>query len=89
MYDAGIANLESSDSKVHDNVFKNVKYGIRISLGGQNNEIYNNTFDNCSQCKRYSCSHLERSGMSPHCLISEYGAYMMEWLALRLWIMVS
>lgn len=54
MYDAGIANLESSDSKVYNNIFKNVKYGIRISLGGQNNEIYDNTFENCSQCK---CPH--------------------------------
>lgn len=51
MYDAGLANLESFDSKVYDNIFENVKYGIRISLGGGNNEVYDNTFKGVTKCK--------------------------------------
>lgn len=54
MQDAGLANLESFDSEVYDNTFENVKYGIRISLGGSNNYIHDNTFSNCSKCE-YTC----------------------------------
>ena len=34
MQDAGMALMESSDSEIYDNTFTNVKYGIRISVGG-------------------------------------------------------
>lgn len=48
MQDAGIAIMESMDAKIYDNTIENVRYGIRISLGGAGNEIYDNTFDDCS-----------------------------------------
>lgn len=51
MQDAGLAVLESFDAEIYDNIFENVKYGIRISLGGSNNYIHDNTFDDCSQCE--------------------------------------
>ena len=51
MQDAGLAILESFDADIHDNTFTNVKYGIRISLGGGNNNVYDNVFDECSQCE--------------------------------------
>lgn len=51
MLDAGFAILESMDADIHDNVVENVKYGIRISLGGSGNQIYDNSFDSCSDCK--------------------------------------
>ncbi|CAM9999901.1 unnamed protein product, partial [Ascophyllum nodosum] len=49
MQDAGLAILESFDADIHDNTFTNVKYGIRISLGGGNNMVYDNVFDQCSK----------------------------------------
>lgn len=49
MQDAGMAIMESSDSEIYDNTFTNVKYGIRISLGGSHNDVYNNIFDTCSE----------------------------------------
>lgn len=51
MQDAGIAVMESSNANIHDNVIENVKYGIRVSLGGSYNNIHDNTFDGCSKCK--------------------------------------
>lgn len=51
MSDAGLANLESFDSKVYGNTFQRVKYGIRISLGGGNNEVYDNTFEDVTTCE--------------------------------------
>ena len=51
MQDAGLAILESFDADIHDNTFTNVKYGIRISLGGGNNMVYDNVFDECSTCE--------------------------------------
>ena len=51
MQDAGLAILESFDADIHGNTFTNVKYGIRISLGGGNNNVYDNVFDECSQCE--------------------------------------
>ncbi len=51
MQDAGIAILESFDSEIYDNTFSDVKYGIRISLGGGNNDVHDNVFDKCSQCE--------------------------------------
>ena len=51
MQDAGMAMLESFDADIHDNTFTNVKYGIRISLGGGNNNVYDNVFDQCSTCE--------------------------------------
>lgn len=53
MQDAGLAILESFDSQIYDNTFRNVKYGIRISLGGGNNAVYDNTFDKCSKCEGF------------------------------------
>ena len=51
MSDAGMAILESFDAEIYDNTFTNVKYGIRISLGGANNYVHDNTFDTCSKCE--------------------------------------
>ena len=51
MQDAGMAIMESSDSEIYDNTFTNVKYGIRISVGGSRNDVYSNVFDTCSQCE--------------------------------------
>ena len=51
MQDAGLAIMESMDAVIYDNVVEDVRYGIRISLGGAGNEIYDNTFDSCSDCE--------------------------------------
>lgn len=51
MQDAGLAILESFDASIYYNTFTNVKYGIRISLGGGNNDVRNNVFDTCSNCE--------------------------------------
>lgn len=51
MADAGMAILESMDAEIYDNVFENVEYGIRISLGGAGNYVHDNVFDTCSACK--------------------------------------
>ena len=48
MQDAGMALLESFDALIYDNLFENVKYGIRLSLGSARNQVYSNTFDSCS-----------------------------------------
>ena len=56
MQDAGMAIMESFDADIHDNTFTNVKYGIRISLGGGNNNVYDNVFDQCSKCEYSSTS---------------------------------
>ena len=48
MQDAGMALLESFDALIYDNLFENVKYGIRLSLGSARNQIYSNTFDSCT-----------------------------------------
>ncbi|CAM9709654.1 unnamed protein product, partial [Laminaria digitata] len=45
MADAGLAILESFDAEIYDNEFSNVKYGIRISLGGGNNDVHDNLFN--------------------------------------------
>lgn len=54
MQDAGIAIMESMDGDIYDNVFENVKYGIRVSLGGANNKIHDNVFDTCSSYGLYT-----------------------------------
>ena len=46
---AGMAIMES-----FDNTFTNAKYGIRISLDGGNNNVYDNVFDQRSKCERSS-----------------------------------
>lgn len=51
MLDAGLANMESMNAKIYDNKFVNVKYGMRVSLGGAGNTITNNVFDKCSSCE--------------------------------------
>ena len=48
MQDAGMALLVSFDALIYDNLFENVKYGIRLSLGSARNQVYSNTFDSCS-----------------------------------------
>ena len=50
MQDAGMVILEYFDAGIHDNTFTNVKYDIRISLGGGNYNVYDNMFDRCSTC---------------------------------------
>ena len=51
MKDAGFAIMESMDAAIYDNKVENVRYGLRISLGGAGNQIYDNTFDGCSDCE--------------------------------------
>lgn len=51
MQDAGLAIMESQNAEIYDNIFENVKYGMRISLGGANNYIHDNTFDGCTSCE--------------------------------------
>lgn len=51
MQDAGFAIMESMNADIHDNTVENVKYGVRISLGGSDNKIYDNVFDTCSSCE--------------------------------------
>lgn len=51
MDDAGIAILESFDAEIYSNNITNVVYGIRISLGAGNNQIFDNVFDTCSVCE--------------------------------------
>lgn len=55
--DAGLAILESFDAEIYDNTFENVKYGVRISLGGGNNDVHDNVFDTCGHCKLLSWRH--------------------------------
>lgn len=47
MQSAGFAIMESMDAAIFNNVVENVRYGVRISVGGAGNEIHDNTFDNC------------------------------------------
>lgn len=54
MQDAGLAILESFDAEIYDNTFTDVKYGIRISLGGGNNFVHDNIFDTCSEYGLYT-----------------------------------
>lgn len=54
MKDAGIAILESFDAEIYDNDIEDVKYGIRISLGGGNNNVHDNTFAKCFECEQNS-----------------------------------
>ena len=51
MQDAGIAILESFDAQIYDNTFEDVKYEVRISLGGGNNYVHDNVFRGCSKCE--------------------------------------
>lgn len=55
MSDAGLAILESFDAEIYGNSFADVKYGIRISLGGGNNHVHDNVFDSCSDCELRLC----------------------------------
>ncbi|CAM9916779.1 unnamed protein product, partial [Laminaria digitata] len=45
MKDAGIAMLESFNAEIYDNDIRGVKYGIRISLGGGDNYVHDNLFE--------------------------------------------
>lgn len=49
--DAGLALLESFGAEIYDNRIEDCKYGIRLSLGSADNEIYDNTFDSISTCE--------------------------------------
>lgn len=51
MQDAGIALMESFDAEIYDNVFEDIKFGIRFSVGASNNYVHDNTFDTCSSCE--------------------------------------
>ena len=75
MQAAGMAIMESFDADIHDNTFSNVKYGIRISVGGGNNNVYDNVFDHCSACEYlYQCIGRQRA-TSPMQLRPEYHNY--------------
>lgn len=43
--DAGIAVLESFGLDIHDNVITGALYGIRVTLGSADNEVYDNVFE--------------------------------------------
>lgn len=49
MQDAGIAVFESFNANIYDNVIEDVRYGIRISLGGGYNYVHENVFRGCSE----------------------------------------
>lgn len=51
MPDAGIALLESFNADIHDNDIDGVQFGIRMSLGSGSNSVYDNEFNDCSDCK--------------------------------------
>lgn len=40
------------NAHIHDNVFEDVKYGVRLSLGCTNNLIEENTFDLSAECEK-------------------------------------
>lgn len=43
--DAGAAIFETSNTTIYGNNFHDNRFGIRLSLGSSNNDIYDNTFD--------------------------------------------
>lgn len=51
LQDAGIAMLEAFSANIHNNMIDGARYGIRMSLGSANNMVYENTFNNCADCK--------------------------------------
>ncbi len=42
------------NADIHDNSIDGVKYGIRLSLGSAGNNIYDNTFNDCSDYGLYT-----------------------------------
>ncbi|CAM9753764.1 unnamed protein product, partial [Hapterophycus canaliculatus] len=52
--DAGIALMESFGADIYDNVIENCKYGIRLSVGSADNNIYDNSFDSSSNYGLYT-----------------------------------
>ncbi|CAM9371905.1 unnamed protein product [Choristocarpus tenellus] len=54
MQDAGIAFFESFEGDISNNLIENCKYGIRLSMGAANNNVYQNTFDSCYEYGLYS-----------------------------------
>lgn len=53
MRNAGMVVLESMDADIHDNVFEDVKFGIRLSAGSSGNRIHDNIFNACSSCEGF------------------------------------
>lgn len=47
--DAGLAILESYYANVSDNVFEGNKYGIRFSVGSNDNVFHDNIIDDSSK----------------------------------------
>lgn len=45
---AGLSILESEHCEVYDNVFVNNTFGIRIMLGGNDNDEHDNVFNRCT-----------------------------------------
>ncbi|CAN0056993.1 unnamed protein product [Pylaiella littoralis] len=54
MKDAGIALLETMNADIHDNVIKGAEFGIRMSLGSAGNQVYDNSFDGCTEYGLYT-----------------------------------
>lgn len=52
--DAGLAIMESYNANVTDNVFENNKYGIRFSVGSNDNVFSDNIIDNSTKYGVYS-----------------------------------
>ena len=42
------------NAEIYDNSIDNVRYGIRMSLGSSDNNIYRNTFNDCSDYGLYT-----------------------------------
>ncbi|CAM9206070.1 unnamed protein product [Sphacelaria rigidula] len=45
--DTGLSIMESSNCSLHNNIVENHDVGVRIVIGGEFNEVYDNTFDGC------------------------------------------
>lgn len=61
MEDAGMAIMESMNAHIHDNSFKNVKYGVRLSLGASENLVEDNVFEGCTDCELPGTTLLDRA----------------------------
>lgn len=51
LQDAGIAMLEAFSANIYNNMIDGVRYGIRMSLGSANNMVFENTFNDCTDCE--------------------------------------
>ena len=81
MQSAGFAIMESMNATIYNNVVENVRYGVRISVGGAGNEIYDNTFDNCFDGE-FRTRYRSLRTMFLQCLIMASGHSVKEYISL-------